>query len=161
MEEAMVVDSRVHEVLGRAVDASEVAGVVALAADDAGTFYEGAFGNRESGTGAPMTLDTVMWIASMTKAVTSVAALQLVEQDGIDLDEPLGDRIPELASLQVLAGFDDDGAPRLRAARRPVTLRHLLTHTAGFAYHTWNADMGRYLKCASIPPIGECRNITL
>lgn len=157
----MVVASEVDQVLMRAVDAGVAPGVVALAADDGGVVYAGACGVREIGTAAPMTLDTVMWIASMTKAVTSVAAMQLVEQSRIGLDEPLGKRIPELASLQVLDGFDDGGVPRLRAARRPVTLRQLLTHTAGFAYHIWNAETRRYLDYAGIPTIGECKTVTL
>jgi CubicO group peptidase (beta-lactamase class C family) len=157
----MVVASDIDRVLVRAVETGIVPGVVALAADDDGVIYAGAFGAREVGAAAGMSLDTVMWIASMTKAVTSVAALQLVEQGRIDLDEPLGERIAALASLQVLEGFDDRGAPRLRATRRPVTLRQLLTHTAGFAYHIWHAETQRYLEYAGIPAIGECQTATL
>ena len=157
----MAVRTVVDEVLERAVDAGDVPGVVALAADADRVVYEGAFGRREAGTGATMTIDTVFWIASMTKAVTSVAAMQLVEQGRLDLDEPLGTRLPELASPQVLEGFDAQGAPRLRPARRPITLRHLLTHTAGFTYNLWNADMGRYMEHSGTPGIIECKNVTL
>jgi methyl acetate hydrolase len=157
----MVVARDADQVLMRAVDAGAAPGVVALAAGDGGVLYQGAWGVREFGAAAPMTLDTVMWIASMTKVVTSVAAMQLVEQGRIGLDEPLGDRIPELASLQVLEGFDGDGVPRLRAAQRPVTLRRLLTHTAGFAYHIWNEETRRYLDYASIPTIGARKTVTL
>jgi methyl acetate hydrolase len=157
----MVVASGVDQVLERAVDAGEVPGVVALAADNGGVIYAGAFGKRTTGTDADMSLDTVAWIASMTKAVTSVAAMQLVEQGLIGLDEPLGERLPELAAVQVLDGFDPDGAPRLRAPRRAITLRHLLTHTAGFVYDIWNADMLRYHAHAAIPNIIECKNVTL
>jgi methyl acetate hydrolase len=157
----MQVKTAADQVLERAVDAGEVPGVVALAADDRGVVYEGAFGRREIGTGPEMTLDTVFWIASMTKAVTSAAAMQLVEQGKLGLDEPLGERLPELASPQVLEGFDAEGAPRLRAAKRPITLRHLLTHTAGFTYDIWNADMGRYMQQSGIPGIIECKNATL
>jgi CubicO group peptidase (beta-lactamase class C family) len=157
----MTVRTAVDQVLERAVDAGEVAGVVALAADGEDVVYEGAFGKREIGQGPDMTLDTVFWIASMTKAVTSVAAMQLVEQGRLELDEPLGGRLPELASPQVLEGFDAAGAPRLRPAKRPITLRHLLTHTAGFTYDIWNADMGRYMERSGIPGIIECKNATL
>jgi CubicO group peptidase (beta-lactamase class C family) len=157
----MVVERDVDQVLTRAVDDGAVPGVVALAADDGGVLYQGAWGMRELGAAAPMTLDTVMWIASMTKAVTSVAVMQLVEQGRIGLDEPLGDRIPGLASVQVLQGFDDDGVPHLRAAHRSVTLRRLLTHTAGFAYHIWNGETRRYLDYAGIPRIGERKTVTL
>lgn len=147
--------------LQRAVGAGEVPGVVAMAADDHGIVYEGAFGRRDIDKGPDMTLDTVFWIASMTKAITSVAAMQLVEQGRLTLDAPLGDLMPDLASPRVLEGFDAEGAPRLRPARRPITLRHLLTHTAGFVYDIWNADMGRYMAYAGLPGIIECRNATL
>ena len=157
----MVVATEADRVLERAVDAGEVAGVVALAANDAGIFYQGAFGKRAIGQDPDMTLDTVFWIASMTKAVTSVAGMQLVEQGRVGLDEPLQDKVPELGSIKVLEGFDDAGQPRLRAPRRPMTLRHLLTHTAGFTYDIWNADMIRYQECQSLPGIVECKNATL
>ena len=157
----MQVRTGVDQILERAVTAGEVPGVVALAADHQGVVYEGAFGQREIGRGPEMTLDTVFWIASMTKAVTSVAAMQLVEESKLELDEPLGRLLPELASLQVLEGFDAAGAPRLRPAKRPITLRHLLTHTAGFTYDIFNADMGRYQEYHGIPSIIECKNVTL
>ena len=157
----MVVASGVDQVFERAVDAGVAPGVVALAANDNDLIYEGAFGKREVGKDAAMTLDTVMWIASMTKAVTSVAAMQLVEQGRLGLDEPLGQRVSELASVQVLEGFDAAGAPRLRPPRRPITLRHLLTHTAGFTYDFWNQDMVRYYQHAGVPGIAECKNATL
>jgi methyl acetate hydrolase len=157
----MDVETAVDQVLRRAVDAGEVPGVVALAADDGGVVYGGSFGKRELGKDQDMTSDTVCWIASMTKAVTSVAAMQLVEQGKLELDQPLRGVLPELDSIQVLDGFDADGAPRLRAPRRPITLRHLLTHTAGFTYDIWNADMVRYMEHHGIPGIIECRNVTL
>lgn len=157
----MVVAGDVDQVLMRAVDTGVAPGVVALAADDAGVIYAGAFGTREVGHDREMGLDTVVRIASMTKVVTSVAAMQLVEQGRIGLDEPLGTHVPELAVVQVLEGFDDAGAPRLRPPRRPVTLRHLLTHTAGFAYDVWNADMLHYLEYAGIPTIDEGKQVCL
>jgi methyl acetate hydrolase len=157
----MVTATGADLVLERAVEAGEVAGVVALAATDGGVVYQGAFGKRELGKDPDMTLDTVFWIASMTKAVTSVAAMQLVEQGRVGLDEPLAERLPELASIQVLEGFDDAGQPRLRPPRRPITLRHLLTHTAGFTYDIWNADMVRFQECVGLPGIVECKTVTL
>jgi methyl acetate hydrolase len=157
----MVVASGVDQVLERAVDDGDVAGVVAAAADDGGVIYAGAAGKRAIDGSALMTLDTVAWIASMTKAVTSVAALQLVEQGRLSLDEPLSNHLPEVGSIQVLEGFDAAGAPRLRGPRRPITLRHLLTHTAGFTYNIWNADMVRYHEATSIPGIIECKTATL
>ena len=157
----MEVRSGVDAVFERAVDAGEVPGVVALAADDDGVVYQGAFGTREIAREPEMTLDTVFWIASMTKAVTSVAAMQLVEQGKLRLDDPMAGRMPELASPQVLEGFDPEGMPRLRPARRPIRLHHLLTHTAGFTYDIWHADTGRYMAHAGLPGIIECKNVTL
>src|ERR1700716_4098978 len=116
------------QVLEQAVAAGAVAGVVATAANAKGVVYEGAFGKRAAGGPAPMTLDTVFWIASMTKAITSVAAMQQVEDGRLSLDQALGGILKELANVKVLEGFDAKGKPRLRAAKRPVTLRLLLTH---------------------------------
>jgi CubicO group peptidase (beta-lactamase class C family) len=89
----------------------------------------------------------VFRIASMVKLLTSVAAMQLVEQDRLKLDEPAEKIDPELASFLVLDGFDDKGAPQMRTARKPLTLRNLLTHTSGFSYPLWDASVVRYLKC--------------
>lgn len=141
----------VDAALSRAAEAKEVPGAVALAATDTGVMYEGAFGLRDIVDGPAMTRDSVFRIASMTKAVTSVAAMQLVEQGKLELDEPIGKVLPELAAPQVLEGFDASGAPRLRPAQRPITLRHLLTHTAGFGYEVWNPALIRYVSVTGMP----------
>ena len=142
---------QIDAVLRRATEAKEVPGVVALAANDKGVIYEGAFGTRDLAKGPAMTLDTIFRLASMTKAVTSVAAMQLVEQGKLQLDQPVGNILPELSAPQVLDGFDDSGAPRLRPAKRPITLRHLLTHTAGFGYEVWDPLLIRYVKASGTP----------
>ena len=95
-----------------------------MAATGDGVLYEGAFGKRDLAKGTDMTLDSVFWIASMTKALTATAAMQLVEQGKLKLDEPIGKLLPELAAPQVLEGFNDKGEPKLRPAKRPITLRH-------------------------------------
>src|SRR5215471_16854325 len=143
--------AQIDTVLRRAIDAKDVPGVVAVAATDKGVFYEGAFGTRDLAKGPDMSLDTIFRIASMTKAVTSVAAMQLVEQGRLELDHPIGSVLPELSAPQVLEGFDESGAPRLRPAKRPITLRLLLTHTAGFGYEFLNADLIRYMKTSGTP----------
>lgn len=147
--------------LQHAVQTREVPGVVAMAANDQGVLYQGAFGKRVLPDGADMTLDTVFWIASMTKAITATAAMQLVEQGRLTLDQSLGHLVPELAAPQVLEGFDSAGAPRLRPARGTVTLRHLLTHTAGFSYDIWNANIGKYMEYAHVPGVITCQNAAL
>ncbi len=153
---------QIDGVLRQAVDGREVPGVVAMAATDKGVIYEGGAGARSSELGAPaMTTDTVFRIASMTKAITSVAAMQLVEQGKLTLDGPVPNIDPTLGSPQVLEGFDAAGAPKLRAARRPITLRHLLTHTAGFGYEQWDPSINRYVKTAGLPPRATGKLVTI
>ena len=147
--------------LRQAAEAKNVAGVVAMAATDNGLLYQGAFGKRDLAKGVDMTPDSVFWIASMTKAITAAAAMQLVEQGKLQLEQPMGSLLPDLAAPQVLEGFDDKGEPKLRPAKRPVTLRHLLTHTAGYSYDIWNANTGRYAKYANLPGIITCKNAAL
>jgi methyl acetate hydrolase len=153
--------AQIDHVLQAAVDRGDVPGLVAMAATPAGPLYRGAFGRRLSPDGAAMTPDTVFWIASMTKAITSAAAMHLVERGKLALDDPIAGVLPELAAPQVLEGFDAGGEPRLRPARRPITLRHLIAHTAGFVYDVWNPEMRRYMEKKGIPGIISCENATL
>lgn len=144
--------ARIDAALRRAVEAGEVPGVVAMAVNEAGPLYEGAFGRRDVATGPAMTLDTVFRIASMTKAVTSVAAMQLVEEGRLGLASPVPDiGEPALNAPQVLDGFDAAGKPLLRPAKRPITLKHLLTHTAGFTYDWLNPNTRRYVEATGMP----------
>jgi len=145
----------------QAVESKAMPGIVAMAATDKGVLYEGAFGRRELGKDAPMTLDTVVWIASMTKAITATAAMQLVERGKLALDAPASQLAPGLAKAQVLEGFDAAGQPRLRAPKRPITLRHLLTHTAGYSYELWSADIAKYQTATNTPGITTCTNAAL
>lgn len=118
--------------------------VVAAVGTSQGEIYSGAFGTRDPESGIPVTTASIFPIASMTKAIASAAAMQLVERGALQLDEPASRLLPELSALHVLQGFDPAGHPNLRPAARPVTLRNLLTHTSGFAYDTWNAAICRY-----------------
>src|SRR5258708_7839173 len=126
--------------------------VVAMVASDRSVIYQGAFGVRAMGAPTRMSIDTVFSIASMTKLLTSVAAMQLVERGKLTLDEPAARIDPTLDSPQVLDGFDAKGIPQLRPARKPITLRHLLTHTSGFSYQLWDANVLRYGKAAHDHP---------
>lgn len=132
-------------ILQDGVAAGHAPGMVAALAGPDGVAQASA-GARGADNAAAMTPDTVFWIASLTKAVTSVAAMQLVEQGRVGLDEPVGRWLPRLAEPKVLEGFAEDGTPRLRPAKTPVTLRHLLTHTSGLAYDFFSADLVRYLQ---------------
>ncbi|MBV8575910.1 MAG: beta-lactamase family protein [Acetobacteraceae bacterium] len=147
----MVASETIDALLRDATEGGRIPGVVAAAAAPAGLFYQGAAGVRMLGRSEPMTADTVFAIASMTKAVTAVAAMQLVEQGKLALDQPAGDVVDGLRAPMVLEGFDEDGSARLRPARRPVTLRHLLTHTSGFSYDTWNLVLRRYAEQTGVP----------
>ena len=122
---------------------AEIPGAVALAVDREHTLFETAAGVSDLATQSPMTTDAIFWIASMTKAIVSVAALQLVERGRLHLDAPIATTLPVLAAPQVLDGIAPDGTPRLRPARTTMTLRHLLNHTAGYGYYFWNPDLAR------------------
>ena len=102
-----------------------------------------------------MTADSVFWIASMTKAVTAVAVMQLAEHGLLDLDAPAGEYVPYLADVQVLDGFAADGTPLLRPPRRPVTTRHLLAHTSGFGYDWTEAKLAKHVPTLPAAPAGS------
>jgi CubicO group peptidase (beta-lactamase class C family) len=153
--------AQIDQMLRQKSDARDIPGVVAMAASGNELIYQGAFGKRDLSKDDTMTPDSVFWIASMTKAITGAAAMQLVEQGKLSLDAPVGKVLPDLAAPQVLEGFDAQGEPKLRPARNPITLRQLMTHTAGFCYNMWNGDMATYLEKTGIPPITTCKNDSL
>ena len=134
------------------VSAREIPGVVAMAANETSIIYQGAFGPRNTGTAVPMSSDTIFRIASMVKLLTSVAALQLVEQGRLKLDEPAANIDPALAEALVFTGFDAKGVPQLRPPLKPITLRHLLSHTSGFSYPLWDPTVISYNKAARGKP---------
>ena len=153
--------AKINSMLQRAADAGDVPGVIATATDRNGSIYEGAFGKRVLGQPAPMTIDTVVWIASMTKPLTAAGAMQLVERGKLDLDAPAAKVVPDIGKAEVLEGFDATGQPRTRKPKREITLRHLLTHTAGFSYDIWNADIAKYQEVKKLPGIISCENVAL
>jgi len=151
----------IDKLFTQATESKAMPGIVAVAATDQGTLYEGAFGKRELGKDAPMTVDSVVWIASMTKAITATAAMQLVERGKLSLERPASEVVTALSAAKVLDGFDAAGQPRLRAPRRPITLRHLLTHTSGFAYEIWRPEIAQYQSATNTPGITTCTNAAL
>jgi len=146
-------ETGIDEVLRSGIARRKIPAVVAMASTAGETLYSGAFGIRDGG-GTPVTTDSIFAIASMTKAVTTVAALQLVEQGKVALDEPAAKHLPKLEKLDVLEGFDSAGKPILRPARTPITLKHLLTHTSGLCYDTWDEKMFRYAPHAAPDTVG-------
>ena len=153
--------AQIDQLLRQKCDAKEIPGVVAMAANSQQVIYQGAYGKRDLSKDDAMTPDSVFWIASMTKAITTAGAMQLVEQGKLSLDAPIGNVLPDLAAPQVLEGFDANGEPKLRLAKIPITLRHLMTHTAGFCYDMWNGDMVKYLERTGTPTITSCKNAAL
>ena len=131
------------EALRSGITRRKIPAVVGAIADRRKTLYAGAFGMRDA-SGVPVKIDSIFRIASMTKPVTTVAALQLVDQGKLDLSEPVAKHLPQLANLDVLEGLDDSGKPILRPARTPITLHHLLTQTSGLCYGIWDERMFRY-----------------
>jgi methyl acetate hydrolase len=126
----------IDEALQAAVARKDVAGVVCMAADRKGIIYQGAFGVADIPEAKPMKIDTIFRIASMTKAVTSTALMQLVEQGKVAIDDPLAKYFPaEFAKPSLFESFDSaTGAYKLRPATKAVTVRHVLTHTSGLGY---------------------------
>jgi methyl acetate hydrolase len=142
---------RLDDLLAAGVKNGYVPGVVGALVDKNGLTYLGSAGERTIGTGDVMTTDTVGAIASMTKAITGAALMQLVEQGHLDLDAPAETYCAELASPQVLEGFDDAGQPILRDARSQVTLRNLLTHTSGYAYDFTDPNLDKWFEATDSP----------
>jgi methyl acetate hydrolase len=149
--------ARIDDVLRSGIAQRKIPAAVAMAATGNKILYSGAFGTRDT-SGVLVRADSIFAIASMTKAITTTAALQLVEQGKLTLDDPASKYLPQLANLEVLDGFDSSGAPKLRPAKTPVTLKHLLTHTSGFCYDVWDADAFRYTSyrkgpAPTVPPL--------
>ncbi len=149
----MSAQARIETALAQAV-AGGLPGLVVAARLPGGEVVEAAAGVRGLDNAAPMTPDTVFWIASFTKAITTAAALQLVEEGRVGLDEPVGAWLPTLASPKLLKGFDGEGRPILEAARAPVTLRRLLAHTSGLGYEFCSDDLTRYVAAVGPYPRG-------
>src|SRR5204862_3334317 len=125
----------IDDPLRGAVERKELAGVVAMAADRNRVLYQGAFGVADIGEARPLKLDSLFRIASMTKAITSTAAMQLIEKGQFALDDPAEKYLPQLAKLSVFESFDAaTGAYKLRPATKSIIVRHLFTHTSGLGY---------------------------
>lgn len=134
---------------------------VGMIVDRDGVRYSRALGVTDVDSQTPVGEDTPFQIASMTKALVTVAAMQLVEQGRLGLDSPIGKVLPDLADPQVLTGFAEDGAPQLRPAARPITLRHLLTHTAGLGYFFIHPQVLQYFAATGMPAPGSIASIRM
>ena len=148
----MIDSTAIDGLLADAASDGTFPGVIAVAGDRDGTLYEGAFGRLSVDGEETVRADTMLAIASMTKAITSVAALQLIEQGRLAPDQTVSSVLPAFGELQVLEGFDGD-TPRLRPAARQASIRQLLTHTSGLGYAFGNADLLRYYRFSGIDPV--------
>jgi len=107
--------------------------------------YQGAYGKRNESQDAPVAVDTIFRIASMTKPVTAVAVMQLVEAGKVKLDEPAGTYLPEIGKAQVIDHIDPQtGDAVMRPPKTPVTVRELLSHTSGYVYDRWDSELHAY-----------------
>lgn len=146
--------SALDAVLRQTVDGNpNVPGVVAMVTDRQGNIYEGAAGVRRLGAAAPMTTDSTFAIFSTTKAITATAALQLVEQDKLDLDAPAARYAPAIGKLQVIESIDAAGNAKTRPPRSQVTTRQLLTHSGGFGYDFFNENYRRLADAGKQPSV--------
>jgi len=115
-----------------------IPGVVAVVVNKDGTLYSGALGKRNTAKDVPLTADSLFRIASMTKAVTSVATMMMVEQGKLKLDDDVSTYLPAFKSMTVLTKYDEQaGTYETRPNTRPITIRQLLTHTSGIGY-SWS-----------------------
>ncbi|GAQ08691.1 acyltransferase LovD [Aspergillus lentulus] len=146
-----------------AIDAGKINGAVICTTDTDGNFvYNKALGQRTllSGEKRPQQLDDVLYLASATKLVTAIAALQCVEDGLLSLNGDLSSVAPDLAAKQVLAGFSDDGeTPILEPPARPVTLEMLLTHSSGLCYHFLTPHIGQWRDKFAPPQEGESLSV--
>ena len=149
---ANATESKIDETLHKGIAARKIPCAVAAVANGKSTLYTGAFGTRDA-SGVAVKTDSIFAIASMTKAITSVAALQLVEQGKVQLDGPASKYLKQLDGLQVLTGFDEKRSPQFRSAKVQVTLKHLLTHTSGFCYDRWDERMFAFSEWQGKNPV--------
>jgi CubicO group peptidase (beta-lactamase class C family) len=153
VDEGRVVDrtvsARIDSTLRAFTDSGRVAGVSALVYEKGEEVYFGAFGSADRERKVPMARNTIAQIFSMTKPVTGVALMTLYEKGAFALDDPLAKYAPEFANLKVYAGADAAGNPILVAPNRPVTIRDITRHTAGFATGPGNPGVGPILGKAA------------
>ncbi len=142
----LVVPANIDAALKALVDDQRIIGVSALVYERGQEAYFGAFGLADRENGKPMARDTIVQIFSMTKPVTGVALMMLYERGKFELDAPLSNYLPEFANVQVYAGQDANGQPRYEAPKRPISVRDVLRHTAGFATDGSPAPLGPLYK---------------
>lgn len=152
------VSGAIEEILNRAVESGAVPGAAFVVTGPEGDIQELTAGALTAGGDEPVTEKTMYRLMSMTKAVASVGALQLVERGELSLDQEVASVIPEFGEIQVLDGFDGD-RPRLREPSRPATVQQLFTHTSGHGYVFLRPELVRYYEVTGLPdPLSGVRS---
>jgi CubicO group peptidase (beta-lactamase class C family) len=141
---------QVKKVVRRFVDDGAVPGVALAWREGDGPIAYHAVGELDFGSGRPVDERSIFRIYSQTKPVTGVAAMMLVEDGVLELDQPIGELLPEFAEMRVLVSSESE---ETRPAARPISVRHLLTHTAGFGLAGMTLG-GLYLKHGVVRPLG-------
>jgi methyl acetate hydrolase len=146
--------TNIDDALKTGLDKRGIPSCVAMVGNADHVTYTGAFGKRDSGASGTLPVDSIFAIASMTKAVTTTAAMQLIERGKLSLDEPAQKYLPVLGDAKVYQQLDASGKPVLTAPTKPITLRNLMTHTSGFCYDVWEKKMAEYTaKAGPNPPL--------
>ncbi len=144
------------QVLRDAVAEKQVPGIVVMVWAGDRVVYEGAAGKRDTLKNVLMTTDSIFQIGSMTKPVTSVAVMQLVESGKVKLDEPVATYLPELSQIKVLEEFDAvTGKAKFRPPKTPPTIRQMLTHTSGFVYDFFDAKLHAYAATGAVSSFAD------
>jgi methyl acetate hydrolase len=144
------VSKAVEQILSRAVEDGALPGAAFVLTGPEGDVREVTAGTLSTGSEQPVTTDTMYRLMSMTKAVASAGALQLVERGELALDQEVASIIPEFGEIKVLDGFDGD-EPRLRDPVRRATVQHLFTHTSGHGYIFLRPELVRYYEVTGLP----------
>lgn len=152
----MSLDRQLEDLARRAVDSADVPGLAIAIVDRHGLRHVSGHGWRQVGRPEGYGPDTVGWWAGLTQPLTCLLALQLVEQGRLTLDDPAQQWLPALGEVRVLAGYVA-GRPQLRRPVRPITLRQLMTHTAGFGSELWHPELLRFQELSGTPGWQSCR----
>ncbi|KAK7520620.1 beta-lactamase/transpeptidase-like protein [Phyllosticta citriasiana] len=146
----------IEQTFEQACASGDIPGAVLLATNADGSFrYEKAIGKRSVREGAdqsPLQIDSVMWIASCTKLLGTIAALQCVDRDQLSLDAPVYDVLPEIKDQDIITGLEA-GKPKFKKHSKPLTLRHLLTHSSGLSYDIFNPLLQEWRKSRGEQPM--------
>ncbi len=155
--------ARIDAMLTKAVEQKEIPGAVALVARNGKIVFYKAFGMADNESGRVLKRDDIFRIASQTKAITSTAVMMLWEEGKFRMDDPISKYIPEFKDAQVLDTVYANGTYKTIPAKKPITIRHLITHTSGIGYGVIDGSeqMKRIYKEAGVTDLFTTENISI